>query len=85
MLQVPPAKFVIFVCDCILSLMDKALAQASSQEAIKNEPLREPGSDNTRPRFDKWIDSPRSQDRYSPCQRKLQARSALPSINLSSM
>jgi hypothetical protein len=61
--QVPPEKFMIFVCDCILNLMDKALAQLSIQEADKSRATAETDDDQSKPRFDKWTESPRSQDR----------------------
>lgn len=54
---------MIFVCDCILSMMDKALAQLSIQEADKSGAKTQPDDDQSKPRFDKWTDSPRSQER----------------------
>ena len=67
-LQIPPVKFMIFVCDCILELMDTALAKQKRDEndakssALQSKEKEDPMQDT---RFDKWTDSPRSQNRYA--------------------
>lgn len=66
-LQVPPVKYMIFVCDCILELMNAALTK---QDRFSSEGLSQEGQGPSAPgtaqesKFDKWVDSPRARDKY---------------------
>lgn len=63
--QVAPTKFMIFVCDCILELMNAALAKQSADSADKADTSEQygVGIDFNEGKFDKWVDSPRSHQR----------------------
>ena len=67
-LQVAPMKFMIFVCDCILELMNAALSKQKTNSEDKQDLLEQTGAGSDPAqgnKFDKWIDSPRSHHRYT--------------------